>query len=279
MQEVLVDKNRRITEAFDRLNAVHEMVDRDLRAAARLQQALIPERQTRCGPVPIGLTYRPSGHVGGDLLGFYQVTESRIAAYAIDVSGHGVSSARMTARLSNLFTARHLDENIGIRRLPNGEYHPRDPSAIAAELNDRLQDEADTDQYFTMLFADVNTDTGMIRFCQAGHPNAAVIRRSGAVEFVGDGGAPVGLIPGASYETDVVHLAPGERFLMVSDGITEAQDGAGNMLEEAGLAGILSGLQRLGERALLDRMIDGVTAYTGTGRFDDDVSALLVTMP
>jgi len=105
MQDDLVDKNRRITEAFDRLNALYESIDRDLKAAAKLQNALIPERQTRCGPVHIGCAYRPSGHVGGDLLGFFQISDSRIAAYSIDVSGHGVSSALMTARLSNFFTA------------------------------------------------------------------------------------------------------------------------------------------------------------------------------
>jgi len=279
MQDDLVDKNQRITQAFDKLNAVYESIDQDLKAAARLQQALIPERQTRCGALPIGLTYHPSGHVGGDLLGFYPASESRVAAFSIDVSGHGVSAALMTARLANLFNAQHLDENIGIRRLPSGEYHPRDPSAIAAELNDRLQDETDTDQYFTMLFADVNTDTGMIRFCQAGHPNAAMIRGSGAIEFVGEGGAPIGLIPGMKYETNVVHLEPGDRFMMFSDGITEAEDLDGNMLEEEGLAAILRACPRAGEKALLDHVVESTLAFTGAEGFGDDVSALLLTMP
>ena len=279
MQDDLVDKNRRITEAFDRLNAIYESIDRDLKAAAKLQQSLIPELQTRCGPVSIGLAYRPSGHVGGDLLGFFKASESRIAAYAIDVSGHGVSSALMTARLSNFFTAQHLDENIAIRRLPNGEFHPRDPAAITFELNERLQDEADNDQYFTMLFADINLDTGLIRFCQAGHPNPAIIRRDESIEFPGEGGAPVGLIPGMSYETSVIKLAPGERFMMFSDGITECEDADNNMLEEEGLAKILKAHPHLGEKAILDKVIEDLTGFAGTDQFADDISALILTMP
>lgn len=279
MQDDLVDKNRRISEAFDRLNALYEGIDRDLRAAAKLQKSLIPDRQTRCGPVPIGIAYRPAGHVGGDLVGFFQVSDSRIAAYAIDVSGHGVSSALMTARLSNFFTPQHLDENIAIRRLPNGEYHPRDPASIARELNERLQDEADNDQYFTMLFADVNLDTGMVRFCQAGHPNPAVIRRNGEVEFFGEGGAPIGLMPEMDYETGVLHLVPGDRFLIFSDGITECEDPNGKMLENEGLAEMLSRHPCMGEKAILDHVVQDLVEFSGSEMFTDDVSALIFTMP
>ncbi|MEM7059291.1 MAG: SpoIIE family protein phosphatase [Pseudomonadota bacterium] len=279
MQDDLVDKNRRISEAFDRLNALYEGIERDLRAASKLQKSLIPDRQTRCGPVPIGIAYQPSGHVGGDLVGFFQVSDSRIAAYAIDVSGHGVSSALMTARLSNFFTPQHLDENIAIRRLPNGEYHPRDPSSIARELNERLQDEADNDQYFTMLFADVNLDTGMVRFCQAGHPNPLVIRRKGDVEFFGEGGPPIGLMPDMAYETDVLHLVPGDRFMIYSDGITECEDPKGEMLENEGLAEILVRHPCMGEKAILDHVVKDLAAFSGNEKFADDISALIFTMP
>jgi len=240
---------------------------------------LIPDRQTRCGPVPIGIAYQPAGHVGGDLVGFFQVSDSRIAAYAIDVSGHGVSSALMTARLSNFFTPQHLDENIAIRRLPNGEYHSRDPASIARELNERLQDEADNDQYFTMLFADINLDTGMVRFCQAGHPNPAVIRRNGDVEFFGEGGAPIGLMPEMDYETSVLHMVPGDRFMIFSDGITECEDPSGKMLENEGLAEMLKRHPCLGEKAILDHVVQDLVAFGGTETFADDVSALVFTMP
>ena len=279
LQDDLVDKNRRITEAFDRLNQLYESIDRDLKAAAKLQSALIPENQTWCGPVSIGNVYRPSGHVGGDLLGFFQATDTRIAAYSIDVSGHGVSSALMTARLSNFFTPQHLDENIAMRRLPNGEYHPRNPASIARELNERLQDEADNDQYFTMMFADINLDTGLVRFCQAGHPNPVIIRTNGEIEFTGEGGAPIGLIPGMDYETCVLQLHPGDRLMMFSDGITECENVDGTMLDEDGLADILKSCQFMDERAVLERVIEGMTRFRGSDDFDDDVSALLLTMP
>lgn len=279
MQDDLVDKNKRITEAFDQLNEVYQSIENDLKAAARLQKSLIPDRQARCGPVPIGVAYLPAGHVGGDLLGFFRISDDRIAAYSIDVSGHGVSSALLTARLSNLFNAQHFNENIALHQLEDGSFVPRDPSEIVTDLNERMQDDTDTDQYFTMIFADVNLTNGIVRFCQAGHPSPAIIKTQGEVEFAGDGGAPVGLMPGMEYETAVVHLSPGDRFMMFSDGITECENPDGVMLESEGLAEILLRYPELKEGEVLEKVVVEMEEFTGNGSFDDDVSALLLTFP
>ncbi|MEM0987370.1 MAG: SpoIIE family protein phosphatase [Pseudomonadota bacterium] len=279
MQDDLVDKNDRITEAFDRLNTLYESIDRDLRAAARLQQALIPERQGECGPVPIGVAYCPAGHVGGDLLGYFRVSHDRVVAYSIDVSGHGVSSALLTMRLSNFFNSQQLGENIGVTMCGDGIFRPRDPAAVMTDLNHRVQDDADNDQYFTMLYADVNLTTGLVRYCQAAHPNPAIIRATGEIEFIGDGGPPVGLMPDMNYETQVVHLAPGDRFMTFSDGIVECESPHGQLLENEGLADILNRHWGMSEREVLDQVMLEMKAYTQTDGFDDDVSALLFTMP
>lgn len=279
MQEDLVDKNRRITEAFDRVSQLYEGMERDLRAAARLQRALIPPRQSRLGPVGIGALWRPAGHVGGDLVGFAPVSDSRIAAWCVDVSGHGVPSALMTARLAHLFGAAHPDESPAILRLPNGAHAPRDPAELAADLNARLQDEADLDQYFTMLFADIDIGTGLVRFCQAGHPPPAILRRGGVVEFVGQGGAPVGLIPDMVWETETVQLDPGERLVMLSDGITECEGRCGETFEAARLSGVLSRTWGLPEADQLDELLGAMTDFAGTASFADDVSAIVLTMP
>lgn len=280
MQEDLVDKNRRITEALDTLTNLYDDIERDLRAAAQLQKSLIPPRQSHCGGVEIGVLYRPAGHVGGDLVGFFQVSDHRICAYSIDVSGHGVSSALLTVRLANFFSPDHLDENIAVQDIGCGQCAPRDPAEISAGLNERLQDEADTDQYFTMLFADINTATGAVRFCQAGHPSPAILRHSGGIEFAGTGGAPIGLVPGMDYTTEAVHLSPGDKMLLFSDGITECMDPGGAMLEAAGLARLLGRVSSgTGDAEILNRLMDRVTEFAGGAAFEDDVSALLLTMP
>ena len=283
MQEDLADKNRRITEAFDRVNQLYEGIGRDLRAAARLQRALIPPRQSRLGPVGIGTLWRPAGPngdaIGGDLVGFARVSDSRVGAWSVDVSGHGVPSALMTARLAHLFAAANPDECPAIRRLPNGAHAPRDPADLAADLNARLQDGSDPDEYFTMLFADIDIGTGLVRFCQAGHPPPAILRRGGVVEFVGQGGAPVGLIPDMVWETETMQLEPGERLVLLSDGITGCEGRCGETFEAARLSGVLSRTSGLPEADQLDELLGAMADFAGTASFADDVSAIVVTMP
>ena len=279
MQEDLVEKNQRISEAYERLNTLYEGIERDLRAAARLQSRLIPPAQSACGPFEIGLSYRPAGHVGGDLLGFYPIADHRIAAYSFDVSGHGVSSALMTATLAGLFDPVRKDENIGLIRTSSGHSRPRDPAAIAADLDFRLGNDPENDLYLTLVMADLNADNGMVRFCQAGHPHPLVLRREGAIESVGEGGMPVGLIDGAQYQTGVVHLASGDRFLMFSDGITEAATPDGGMVEEAGLISILNDLDTGSVTGVLDAVVDHVQRGCGPDGCDDDISAIMIRMP
>lgn len=284
MHDDLRDKNARISEAYDRLHEIHERIDRDLQAAARLQAGLIPAPASRCGPFELGLHYRPLGHVGGDLIGFYPISDTRIGVYSIDVSGHGISSALMTAQLAGLFDPVRKDENIGLVRTSSGTYRPRDPSAIASDLNVRLGRDSDHDLYLTMVLADLNADTGMVRFCQAGHPHPMILRSDGSVEVVGDGGMPIGLIDGAQYETYVVHLSAGERFATFSDGMIEAVSPDGEMLDENGLLRLFADAAEdtAGEDTALEvlqTVVAGADAFVGENGFEDDLSIIAVTMP
>lgn len=279
MHDDLRDKSQRISAAYDRLHEIHERIDRDLRAAARLQAGLIPPRNSRCGAFDVGLHFRPCGHVGGDLVGFYPITDTRLGLYSIDVSGHGISSALMTAQISALFDPVRMDENIGLVRTSSGTCRPRDPGAIASDLNVRLGRDNDHDLYLTMILADLNADTGVVRFCQAGHPHPLILRMGGEVERAGEGGMPVGLLDGADYETCVVRLGPGERFVAFSDGILEAESPDGASMDDDRLAGLFAVARGGSAQDVLDAAIAGVDAFVGEARFGDDVSAIMVTMP
>ena len=86
------------------LQAVYDSLDRDLIEARKLQQTLVRDRYQDFGRGTVSLLLRPSGHVGGDLVGGFRINARRIAIYAVDVSGHGVASAMMTARLAGMLS-------------------------------------------------------------------------------------------------------------------------------------------------------------------------------
>ncbi len=275
MQRELTQKNRLVRETLAELQGLYDSLDSDLIEAKKLQQSLIAERHRDLGPAQVSMLLHSAAHVGGDLVGVFAANARRIGLYAIDVSGHGISSALMTARLAGYLSATIPEQNVALMRGPGG-YMPRPPAEVLADLNQMFLGEIETELYFTMLLADVDLDTGRVVMAQAGHPNPAIQRACGRVEIGGPGGLPVGLIDGASYEAFEAQLCPGDRLFLHSDGVDECADPEGRLLGEEGVARILEELRQTGGMAFLESVIWKLAAFAGRDDFGDDVSAVLL---
>jgi sigma-B regulation protein RsbU (phosphoserine phosphatase) len=275
MQRELTKKNCMISETLDELQRVYDSLDKDLIEAKKLQESLIREKHKSFSTAELSLLLRSSGHVGGDLVGFYPAAENHLGLYAIDVSGHGISSALMTARLAGYLSASAPDQNVALERLEDGTYQSLPPSEVIGILNDLVLDEMETEHYFTLLIADVNLVTGEMILGQAGQPHPAVQRADGSVEQNGTGGFPVGLMSGIKFEQFEIQLQQGDRILILSDGVTECPDPDGEMFEEEGLERLMSDLCNVKGPAFLDALIWHLTSFAESDDFPDDVSGIL----
>lgn len=278
MQSELVEKNRLVGSTLGELQKVYDSLDRDLIEARKLQQTLVRERFRDYGRGEVSALLRPSGHVGGDLVGFFEINPDRVGIYSVDVSGHGVASAMMTARLSGLLSGSTPDQNVALTIGSSGERDAHPPEMVAARLNKMMFDEIQVEQYFTLAYADIDLRTGRTRLVQAGHPHPALLRKSGVIEYIGEGGMPIGLIPGAEYDQVEVHLNKGDRLFLVSDGVTECPSSEGKELGEAGLTHILKANFNMANPALLEALVWELAAYYGDEDFPDDVSGALFLM-
>ncbi len=276
MQRELTEKNRLVTDALAEIQCLYDIIDRDLIEAKKLQQSLVKERYRNFGRAEVSLLLRSSGHVGGDLVGFFPVSETQIGLYSIDVSGHGITSALMTARLAGFLSGSTPDQNLALRQDNSGGYTARSPAAVTEHLNRIVLEEMETEHYFTLLLAHIDLTTGVVTATQAGHPHPAIQRANGAVEYCGTGGLPVGLIPGAEFEDFQVKLNAGDRLLLMSDGITECPDETGAMLEEKGVADLLSRNVKVRGNGFLEALMWDLTNYAGDQDFPDDISAVLL---
>ncbi|WP_323763813.1 PP2C family protein-serine/threonine phosphatase [Marinovum sp.] len=276
MQRQLSDQNRVISRTLAELQGLYDALDNDLIEARKLQQSLVRERFRRFGAADLSLLLRPSGHVGGDLVGFFPVGKTRLGIFAIDVSGHGISSALMTARLAGYLSATTPDQNVALRETADGSHEMLPPDAVIARLNRLVLEEMETEHYFTMLLAEVDLVSGRVSLAQAGHPHPLVQRADGRVELVGQGGLPVGLIEDAAFERFEIVLNKGDRLLLYSDGITECPDAGGGFFEEEGLIALAGKLHHLAGREFLEAMVWHLAENTGTEEFPDDISAALL---
>jgi len=276
MESELQEKNRLVSATLMELTELYNMMDRDLLEAKKLQESLIRERFRDFGSAQVSLSLRSSGHVGGDLVGFFQVDEHQIGVWGIDVSGHGITSALMTARLAGNLSGRSPEQNVALETDENGGFRLRNPADAADLLNTIVMNEMETEHYFTLLIANVDLRSGEITLCQAGHPHPVIQRADGSSESIGTGGMPVGLIDAACYTDFKAKLSPGDRIIIPSDGVTECPDPDQNLLDDEGIRAFMEASAGLKGEDLMEAMILHLTEYSGGSNFPDDVSAVLL---
>jgi len=276
LERRLIEQNNAVSEALSELQGVYGALDRDLRDAKTLQRSLLRATDASFGPARLCLLLESSGHVGGDLTGFFRINERFLGLYGLDVSGHGVGSAMMTARLAGLLTGSTPGQNLALGFAPDGSPVPRDPADVAADLNTLLLTEMETQHYFTMVLCYLDLTTGDMTGVQAGHPHPLLQNPAGEIRALGEGGLPVGLIPGARWDTFSERLAVGDRFVLLSDGVIEAWAPNGQMLDASGAADLLARERASATNTVLAGIVKNLRAYTGTASFEDDVSGLVL---
>ena len=248
-------------------------IDRDLDDARRLQRSLMPPREAHVGGLDVAARVSMSGRVGGDLLGWTTDPRGGVSFYAVDVSGHGIASALLAARIKGALSGECGDEPRATSlRSP-------EPHCVVARLNDAVRGEIGTDHYFTLLHARCEPAAGRLRYVQAGHPRPLLLRAGGGSVFLGEGGLPVGLVDGARWRRREVRLAPGDRLLIHSDGVTECEAPDGHLLDEDGLLALTDPIRDRRGLPFLESILDGLRRHSGRSQFADDVSMLVVDVP
>ncbi len=272
-----VQHNEELRAALEELQKLYDAVDRDLLEARRLQQSLIRKRRHDFDGTQLSLLLQSSGHVGGDMVGAFTINETRIGVYSIDVSGHGVAAAMLGARIAGLFSSGDTSQNIALSLDPQtGDSVPLPPHVVAGRINDLMLDEFETETYLTIAYADCNLASGKVRIVQAGHPHPTLQRADGRIEFLGQGGLPIGLIPHAQYTTFETELEPGDRLFLYTDGITECENPKGVEYGEGGLTKALEKHVNAQGAQFLDALKWELTEWAGKEDFDDDVSGVLL---
>ena len=276
MQRELRCSNILLSETVNELQGLYDALDRDLLEAKTFQQSLLRERYIEFDQANLSLMLRSSGHVGGDLVGQFPAGSNKLGLFAIDVSGHGISSALVTARLAGYLSASAPDHNVALKRCDDGSYEARSPKDVINDLNELVLGEMKTEHYFTLMLAIVDLETGKVTVAQAGHPHPVIQRKDGSVEQWGTGGFPVGLLLGVEFEQFVLQLDQGDRLLILSDGVTECPNPSGQLLDEDGVTDIMLELQNQRGEMFLESFIQKLEEYAQTANFPDDVSAIML---
>lgn len=186
---------------------LRQKMEEELSIARKIQQSLMPRSLPETGWFRAAMVNIPTHKVGGDYCDVAPIAD-RWGFVVADVSGKGVSAALLAALLQGAFFA-------------GGQAAAR-MDDIMRHVNRFLTERTQGEKYAT-LFAAVLDANGALRWTNAGHCPALLIRCSGAIEKLEPTSMPIGMLEEAEFEVCDAKLEPGDKILAYSDGVTDAQ--------------------------------------------------------
>lgn len=268
LQEALQGKIRELDRTVrqrDVLSARDEEVRKELAYARSVQEKFLPDGVPVVPGFALEAAYHPSMDVGGDYYDFVPLAGGRLAVVVADGAGHGVQAALGTALLR--FAAAGLaGRDLG-------------PAGILAAMNEVIFAGLPREIPVAAGAAVLTPDSPRVLLAGAGLPKPLRIGPTGAVTHEPATGLLLGLVDGDMYTagTEIaVDLEPGESVLLLSDGLTEAQDAGGDFYGEGPLdvdAAELAG----GDRSRLGAALAERALAFGRDGDRDDLTIVTIT--
>lgn len=251
-----IDSARLYAEAAEKAK-----LERDLRVAAEIQRALLPEPQYSGASFDVAAASIPCRTVGGDFFDYLEVGGGDFGVALGDVAGKGPPAALLAAAVQSNFSAH----------APIAA----EPADLMARINRALLRRAIEARFATMCYGALSAD-GRFRYSNAGQEPPIVVRAGGVLESLDVGGPVLGLLGIARYEYGETQLRPGDLVVMFSDGVTEARDSGGEEYGRERLAPVLADAHGRDARPVLEDLLASVNAFAGEAPQADDITALVL---
>jgi len=235
--------------------------------AAQVHRRLCAPRLVHHGDFEIASEIFAVRHLPGDFFTVEETNDGVILALG-DICGKGLAAGMWTT---------HLVRLVGSHVAVTSE-----PESIVAGVNRDICRNESVVPLASMFLARLDPITGIVNYCSAGHPPAFLLRASGELEKLSEGGLLLGVVPDASYVSRSFELRDGDALMFYSDGIIESRN---SEEEEFGYARLEQQLRRAqtgsaDTTSSADRMLFSVLGavqdFAATRSLIDDMSLVIV---
>jgi phosphoserine phosphatase RsbU/P len=240
-----------------------ERFERELQLAREIQQRFQPTAP----PVVPGYELQgisfPSYEIGGDYYDFIKCADGRLVIALGDVSGKGTAAALLMSSLhaavhAQVASCRPITETLGA-------------------VNRYLADNTPANRFVTLFYAELDPATGALSFINAGHnPPLIAHGADGALEQLGAGGLPLGILPDYDYREGRTQLRAGDVLVIYSDGVTETQDPEGEEFGAARLQEVVAQNLGLTASGIRDKIEAALSAFAQGTPAVDDITLVIV---
>jgi sigma-B regulation protein RsbU (phosphoserine phosphatase) len=237
-----------------------QAMERDLELAATIQRDILPKSIPQVEGIEIAALSNPARQVGGDYHAFF-AREGVITTLVADVAGKSMPAALLVSALHAVIQLLFAEG--------------RELGDIATELNRHIHSWSAENKFATMILVAIDPENDTIQFVNAGH-NPCYIIGNGRIDTIKSHGLPIGILPQTRYVTQTRPFPAGSCVVLYSDGITEAEDVAGEEFGNERLEALLREHIDCSAAVIRDQIASAVENFVGDAPQKDDETLVIV---
>lgn len=250
------------------LNVSNQVVSHNLAeqlaAAARIQADLLPLRMPRLPGWNFAARLEPALETSGDFYDLIALQNNHWGLVIADVSDKGMGAALFTALASTLIRTY-------------AKQYPTLPALSINTVNERILSDSRSGMFVTTFYAVLEPVSGRLRYVNAGHnpPILVSTQRGKAIDRLQSTGMALGVMGDLIWKQKVTRMLPGDLLVMYTDGVTDAQNAAGDYYGEQRLLNVIRRCGCSAQEAL-DSILEDLEHFTGGTPQGDDITLLVV---
>ena len=233
---------------------------REFDQARLIQRGLLPTSMPSIAGLDLSSSWQPANGVGGDCFDALPFDAGALGLSIADVAGKGVPAALL---MSNLQAAVRAFARDGA-----------EPASVCASVNHLLCRNMISGRFVSFCYARIDVAARRLTYANAGHNPPLLVRGDGTVDRLSPGGTVLGIFADGAYVQGEFPIAPGDRLVFYTDGISESRNPAGDELGEEGLVAAALAHRGLGAEAMLAAMLRDIQAFN-RGVYEDDATLIV----
>lgn len=236
--------------------------EEEFRQAQQIQRSLLPRELPQIEGITVSGFWQPARAVGGDYYDCLRFDDRRLAVCIGDVVGKGMPAALLMSSLQ-----------AGVRAVADAA---TPPSTVLERVRRVVENTLDRGKFITFFYGILDSETKEFRYANAGHNPPILVRSDGTVEWLEKGGpAFARLFRTQPFVVATASLMAGDRIVLFTDGLTEAEDEAGNPFGDDRLLDLILESRGLPARELQEALLTAVLRYSN-GNLHDDLTMLVI---
>lgn len=236
-------------------------LEHEMKMAWQVKRQFLPRAHLKMGLDVCGWLL-PEGRTGGDIYDYWPTPRGELAFLVADASGHGLGPSLMVTQARAYFRAL-LDRGA-------------DLAEVAQQVNGLLGEDLHDDRFVTAFVGRLATKTGTVQYVNAGLGQFFRVGEDQTVTAFGPTAPPLGILPEFEARIGELVLAPGEKLVVLSDGLSDWRNVQGEAFGDERVARALGRHSGSDCRELMRRLHEEVLEFAAGADQTDDVTALAV---